>query len=1139
MNGDAPYQNGEFGDFNATNEFDDDMMNYGLAGDDDDLFGDGEINDGQFDNFDQSFDENTYEHQDSSGMNGHNVEMGNSSAETPAKQQEIPTIPDEEQMVDGLADFLGDENAAMAGLNFKELEGRALETGDKDENAVDYEDISDDDLPDEEETSAQPVRPPDSSFLSGINESAAEADDSQFDDLFEGDDDPDLFGDGEDQPAAINGQDPLTKQTSNAGMGTLAALAQRDEEMTEEETAQWIMQQSYLSGKAFAKETDDDNDAFLRRYYPAYDRNSDNPYWNRIFPQRQGHYPVKEPKRPRPIRPTKLTFEIEADQRILFTAPANIAAPVEKRPDLVHFVAGPKQDGVEFVDDHDSEEEELPGSLTSGDLDLMCTDFDKLSHLSDGDELDFAMPRIVGEDATMSDHESERPLKKRRLSASDLIRFRDIDIPSLDDPERMTARIAREVVLDMNDPHLLLEELDPEILKQRGKVGDISNQATSIKDRLARRFRTSNDASYEALQQNQNRVRGQLTNMAIDHSVPAIRLQYPYYQVKLGPRELRNWHRRSIVFKHNVAFHKINKQKRKEIKNKPVGEVFTKTRDLSVADNSYTLLLEYSEEYPTMLSQTGMGNKVVNYYRKKDANDALRPKADIGDTSVLMPEDKSPFHNFGHIEPGEQTLALYNTLYRAPIFKQNTKLTDFLVVREVTGMNGQVHYLRNVDYQYVVGQELPSQVVPGPSARLVTTVSKNRLKAISYRIARRKKNHRLRVEEVTRHFPETNDMQNRQKMKEFMKFNKDHKEWEMADSAPIPEESEIQKSILPEDICLIESMQVGNQYLHDSGYADDDGDDEKEDNDSKTLSIEQQLAPWKTTKNFRSATEKKSMLSLFGEGDPSGRGEAFSFQKTSMKGGFHDQGQSTANMIAKSRAKDKSGSHTYNVADQQAMYDNAIRRIWNKQKAALSSMQEPESDDEGVDAQIESGRRKGAATPGPSNSTPKRGRNDETDTSLSKRSAQSQTQKFLRIRRKIFNKEEDAYEYRDYIETDPAVIAMYLKRRRELDKSVMPQTLVPTGDPEVDARQKQQYSTPLILLTTLLTFIDYSLKSTDFKALSQRRNDARRRWTSRSVKMVKTAIHRHLQLVAGTSLALNANVLIVVKWVTSRPTKSQ
>ena len=375
-------------------------------------------------------------------------------------------------------------------------------------------------------------------------------------------------------------------------------------------------------------------------------------------------------------------------------------------------------------------------------------------------------------------------------------------------------------------------------------------------------------------------------------------------------------------------------------------------------------------------------------------------------------------------------------------------------------MNGQLHYLRNIDYRYTVGQELPTVQVPGTHSRMVTTVSKNRLKAIAFRIARRKKSHRIRVEEVTRHFPDTNDMQNRQKMKEFMAFNKEQKEWEMKHNEPIPDEEEIQKTLTPEEICLLESMQVGAQYLADSGYAEEDGEksDDEEKEGQKELSIEQQLAPWKTTKNFIQATQGKAMLKLYGEGDPSGRGEAFSFIKTSMKGGFKAQGLSANENVAGQRGKDGTGGHTYNVAKQQKLYDDSIRNIWNNQKQVLSSQIEADDiDDEGVDGQIEDATRVRniRATPVSGSQAPTaRRRDDETGTSFSKRSAASQGQHFLRIRRRIFDSDSGQYEWKEVIESDPQVIKSYMRRREQFERT-QALTALPTGDEEVDARRRQ------------------------------------------------------------------------------------
>jgi transcription initiation factor TFIID subunit 1 len=232
----------------------------------------------------------------------------------------------------------------------------------------------------------------------------------------------------------------------------------------------------------------------------------------------------------------------------------------------------------------------------------------------------------------------------------------------------------------------------------------------------------------------------------------------------------------------------------------------------------------------------------------------------------------------------------------------------------------------------------------------------------------------------------------------------------------VPEEDAIQQLIRPEDICLLESMQVGAQYLQDAGYADNDDDDEKEnDNDS----IEQQLAPWRTTKNFIQATQGKAMLKLYGEGDPSGRGEAFSFIKTSMKGGFKAIGGSAQDAIT---SKKELGGHSYNVARQQAAYEDSINGIWKKQKESLSSKVEPEDLD--MDGDVDNQEDRYAQNN--VRATPMSGRrDDETATSFSRRSVGSQTQKALRIVRTVRRDGEEVEQ--EYIETDPAVIKQYMK----------------------------------------------------------------------------------------------------------------
>ena len=438
-----------------------------------------------------------------------------------------------------------------------------------------------------------------------------------------------------------------------------------------------------------------------------------------------------------------------------------------------------------------------------------------------------------------------------------------------------------------------------------------------------------------------------------------------------------------------------------------------------------------------MMSNVGMGNRVLNYYRRKTVDDTARPKLDIGETVVLLPQDKSPFSLFGHVDAGQTVPALYNGMYRAPIFKQDAKGTDFLLIKTSTGIDGSAWYLRNIENIYAVGQELPSIDVPGPHSRKVTTASKNRLKMISYRLIRKNKTHRINVGEVTDHFIDTTDMQNRQKMKEFMQFNKEHKEWQMRSGEAVPDEDSVRSMVKPEDVCLLESMQVGQQHLHDAGFNKED--DESEGDDAKEgQSIEQQLAPWFTSRNFLHAAQGKAMLALHGEGDPTGRGEAFSFIKTSMKGGFKAAEASATEKIRAKQMKDSSG-HAYNVQEQQKSYEQSIRRTWEAQKQSLSSVYEPTDLDMDEDPVEEASKNVlGAGTPRSETQTPRalRQRDDESTSQFTQHSTGSQLGRILRITRHTLDEAGVLKPISEFVR-DPRVIRQYLKRRHQIEEETL------------------------------------------------------------------------------------------------------
>lgn len=511
------------------------------------------------------------------------------------------------------------------------------------------------------------------------------------------------------------------------------------------------------------------------------------------------------------------------------------------------------------------------------------------------------------------------------------------------------------------------------------------------------------------------------------------------YKTKLDREDARSFHRPNLRVgqQERVRFGKPDFIKKKNKKGKDNQAAFDHSSQLSLGDNSNVLLLEYSEEYPTMMSNVGMGNRIINYYRRKTMEDTTRPKLDIGETAVLLPQDKSPFSIFGHVDPGQTMPALYNSMYRAPIFKQETKNTDFLVVRSTTGTTGLTWFLRNIENVYVVGQEFPLVDVPGPHSRKVTTASKNRLKMISYRLIRQSKTHRISVQDVTKHFADTTDMQNRQKMKEFMQFNKEHKEWQMRSGETIPDEATVRSMVKPEDVCLLESMQVGQQHLQDAGF--DKQEDASDDDDAKEgQNVEQLLAPWYTSRNFLHATQGKAMLALHGDGDPTGRGEAFSFIKTSMKGGFKAAEASATEKMRAKQMKDSNG-HAYNVQEQQKSYEQSIRRIWETQKQSLSSGHE-QNDLEIDEDPIEEASKKtlGSDTPRSEAQTTvsTRRRDDETASQYTQHSTASQSGRVLSITRNIRD-EYNALIPKTEITRDPRVIRQYMKRKQQKEEEYL------------------------------------------------------------------------------------------------------
>ncbi|KAJ2005233.1 hypothetical protein GGI04_002322 [Coemansia thaxteri] len=476
--------------------------------------------------------------------------------------------------------------------------------------------------------------------------------------------------------------------------------------------------------------------------------------------------------------------------------------------------------------------------------------------------------------------------------------------------------------INLNDPHMLLESEASVREAERARA-----RAQGAVDQLNQ----SNDHYYEVQQSGKaHRVRQTFGQLVVAHSLAALRLQAPFFRMRHSRAELRAWHRPMLQAVGTAQFSRVRTAKRR---GKHSGENPWAAKDVTLRDSADCVLIEYCEEYPLVVSNVGMGSVVVNYYRKRHMDDHSLPKVGLGELFVLDVADISPFVGFGNVDPGQIVPALYNNMFRAPLFVQAVRPTDFLVVRHVA-KGVATCFVRPVRHHFVAGQTYPLQEVPAPHSRRVTTTIKHRLQVAAYRLMNRNPYHLLQMARLSRVFPDYSELQIRQRLKEFCEYQRKGLGagyWRPKHSMPIPDEDNMRKMLTPEMLCLFESMRVCQQHLHDAGKLGH----ERDDDDDTALPIEEVLATWNLTRNFINATQGKAMLKLYGEGDPTAKGEGFSFVRVSMKDIFLRAGESVEEKLAEIEARPKS-AHRYNVAEQQQIYKDEITCIWNKQHQALT-----------------------------------------------------------------------------------------------------------------------------------------------------------------------------------------------------------
>ena len=968
-----------------------------------------------------------------------------------------------------IAKLLGQsQEAGSAGLDFND--DTPFDQTNKADDAEDFEDISDDDLPDEEPSAGTSLE------LPALTDDGGTSNDAD-----------DLFGEGPSSPI-----DPMPDAASP---DTRVHDTEAGDEATQPDSAMQYASMNFdpephLNGDANQDpnipQAVENKEDLLKAAWPAY-KKGEILVWSELLPPKRATWKEKKPgRKPKHLVTGKLTLELAPDQEKQFRIPGPAVGGSRSRfaegqaKGLIFCdddLEGNSKQTAQFDVDQESDSETVMG-FTLRDIEMVCDDW--ASHIETVEE-EFTTNQRAEEDLSrkrkleladqddewdaeflMDVDDTQNRQKKRKTVKLGLPEISRYIAPSFDNFEEATKRGAQRVHLDIDDPHLLLETQDNQQSK-RLRQGPQAGQTANGKMRrdMAARFNLSNDDAYEMLKENhQSKVRATLGNISVEHSMPALKLTWPYYPVKLrGTTD--EYHRPRFRTKKfsgfSIRFDKPHHAKRKLMKGK-AQEVFKSSKDLSITDNSTAVLFEYCEPRPRVLNGFGMGNKLINYYRRKDANDEEQlEKRELGEYRTLLPEDRSPFSLFGTVDSGEIVPTLHNEMYRAPVFRHKPRQTDFLMVRNTTGIEGSKWYLHKIDHLHVVGQTFPSVEVPGPHSRKVTNASKNRMKALAYRMIRHSATNNAQLSDITKHIADSTDTQNRQKLKEFLQYDRESVErgmWRLRNGETLPDESSVRAMIKPEDVCLLDAMQLGMKELEDAGYdprnanidedatqnaeaegEDDDMDDEgskvvknnKKPPEKQEETLADKMAPWKTTKAFIDACAQKAMLQLHGEGDPTGHGLGFSFIRTSMKGGYIEavQGPLATSADAMEREKRANGGHAYNVKKQQAMYEEGIREIWEKQKSTLSDQQILDEDDIAADEDEDDRFNvQSHATPA---------QFDDGTSQISGLTSSSRHHKrAIRISREV-TMPDGSTQTRTEVVHDPVVISQYMKRRTEAD----------------------------------------------------------------------------------------------------------
>ncbi|KAJ1505334.1 hypothetical protein HMI56_001183 [Coelomomyces lativittatus] len=259
----------------------------------------------------------------------------------------------------------------------------------------------------------------------------------------------------------------------------------------------------------------------------------------------------------------------------------------------------------------------------------------------------------------------------------------------------------------------------------------------------------------------------------------------------------------------------------------------------------------------------------------------------------------------------------------APLFRHTPMETDFLVLRIQSKRRETRWYLREISSIFTVGQIFPALEIAPPTSRIYTEYKRNRIRIAAFRLLKKRQEQAkkgVKFSELQNLFPHYAEVQLKSRLKEFMEgrgLQSGH--WRLKGGATVPSEEEIRKMVTPEQVCMYETMCAAYRQLEDLGYTFNDTEASR----SPELTLEEELAPWKITKNFAMAVAHKHFLKIEGKGDPTGCGEGFSFLRASNREIFGKWTNTDASR--------------FTSQEQWSLYKSKIKEIWQRQLRSLSN----------------------------------------------------------------------------------------------------------------------------------------------------------------------------------------------------------